>query len=575
MSRAPGTATSAGPPGPAAPSNAPPGPGPGTAAQRSRLGALARGGALNLVGAGISAVTTVALTVVVTRTLVKDDAGAFFALTSLFLLGETVARAGTGTGLVWSLSRMRALGQRDRIAAVLRVALLPVVGLSVLVAVVLAVGAPGFARLVGGATSGATAAVLVLAVLLPVTTLSDSVLAATRGFATMLPTVAVDRIGRPLLQLGLVALAVQGGSAALLVAAWALPWVVSAAVGWWWLSVLRRRAPSGPPTPADRETWTAFWSFTAPRALASVAQLALQRLDIVLISVLIGPAEAAVYTAATRFLVVGQMANQAISTAVQPRLGELLAVEDRPATNALFRTATSWLVLLTWPLYLLCATFGVQLLGLFGRGYDAGAPVILVLAGAMLVATGCGMVDMVLNMAGRTTWNLANAFLALAVNIAVDLVLIPQIGIMGAAIGWAAAIVVNNVLPLAQLSGSLGLHPFGRGTLTAMALSATCFGLLPLAAHLLSDGRPAVVVGVVTIGALLWAAGCWHSREALSLSALRSLGRRRRRGGALRAAPPAAGPDRPADDQPPPEPLPAEHGRHHAPSGDHTTRRTP
>ena len=551
---------------PQAPSGPVPAPRPDAAARRSGLGSLARGGALNLVGAAVSAVTTVGLTVVVTRALAKDDAGAFFALTSVFLLGETVARLGTGTGLVWSLSRMRALDQRDRTGAVLTVALLPVIALSVLVAAVLAVGAEGFAGLVADGTSGAAGAVLVLAVLLPVTTLSDSVFAATRGLATMLPTVALDRIGRPLLQLVLVALVVSSGSPALLVAAWAAPWVVSAAAGWWWLTALRRRAaPATPPAPADRATWTTFWSFTAPRALASVAQLALQRLDIVLISVLIGPAEAAVYTAATRFLVVGQMANQAISTAVQPRLGELLAVEDRAGTNAVFRTATSWLVLLTWPFYLLCAVFGAQFLTVFGSGYDAGAPVVLVLAGAMLVATGCGMVDMVLNMAGRTTWNLANAFLALAVCVAVDLVLIPRIGIVGAAIGWAAAIVVNNVLPLAQLTRHLRLHPFGRGTLTAMVLSGSCFGLLPLAAHLLSDGRTAVVAGAVAAGALLWAAGCWYRRADLQLAALRSIGRRR---GRRRGAP---------SDDPPPAPAgppTPEQGRHRAPTSTDPSRRT-
>lgn len=192
----------------------------------------------------------------------------------------------------------------------------------------------------------------------------------------------------------------------------------------------------------------------------------------------------------------------------------------------------------------------MQVLALFGRGYEAGAPVVLVLAGAMLVATGCGMVDMVLNMAGRTTWNLANAFLALAVDIGVDLVLIPRIGIAGAAVGWAAAIVVNNVLPLAQLTGHLGLHPFSRGTLTAMALSVSCFGLLPLAAHLLAAGRPAVVAGAAACGAVLWAAGCWRWREELSLSALRGL--RRRRGAAPRRAEVPAGAPAAGDHRHPP-----------------------
>ena len=62
----------------------------------------------------------------------------------------------------------------------------------------------------------------------------------------------------------------------------------------------------------------------------------------------------------------------------------------------------------------------------------------MVLAAAMLVATGCGMVDMVLTMAGRTSWNLGNVLLALGVNVGLDLLLIPEHGVLGAAIGLAA-----------------------------------------------------------------------------------------------------------------------------------------
>ena len=56
-----------------------------------------------------------------------------------------------------------------------------------------------------------------------------------------------------------------------------------------------------------------FWRFTAPRALANVAQIALQRVDIVLVAALPGSAAAAIYAVAGRFVVLGQLANQAIS----------------------------------------------------------------------------------------------------------------------------------------------------------------------------------------------------------------------------------------------------------------------
>ena len=91
---------------------------------------IARGGALNLIGAAVTAVTGVLLIIVVTRALPQDEAGIFFALTSVFLLAETVARLGTGTGLVYFIARLRSLGQPDRIRAFQRVALTPVVVLS-------------------------------------------------------------------------------------------------------------------------------------------------------------------------------------------------------------------------------------------------------------------------------------------------------------------------------------------------------------------------------------------------------------------------------------------------------------
>jgi O-antigen/teichoic acid export membrane protein len=502
---------------------------PARGAGGSGMPGIARGGVLNLVGAGITAVTGVLLVVVVTRALPQEQAGVFFALTSLFLLAEMVARLGTGTGLVYFIARLRRLDRAGEIRAVQRVALTPVVLVALLAAAVLLLWTPYFAELLGGDTPGTRAAIVVLALLLPVTTLSDTLLAATRGYATMVPTVALDKVGRPVLQLALVAGAVAGGSLTLLTGAWAAPWALSAVLAWLWLRRLSRGLPAaGSPRPAGA-VWREFWAFTGPRAVNSIAALALQRLDVLLVTVLSGPAAAAVYTAATRFLVAGQLVNQSISTAAQPRLAEVLAVDDRASASTVYRSATAWIVLLTWPLYLLCAVFAEAVLSIFGEGYAAGRPVILVLAAAMLLATACGMVDMLLNMAGRTTWTLANSLVALVVMIVVDLLLIPPLGILGAAIGWAAAIVANNLLPLTQLVLAYGLHPFGRATLSAAALAAVCFGVLPVGARLLAPGNPVVALASVAVASALYVLAVRRWRAALGLPSLRSLrpGRRR------------------------------------------------
>jgi O-antigen/teichoic acid export membrane protein len=285
--------------------------------------------------------------------------------------------------------------------------------------------------------------------------------------------------------------------------------------------VYRAGKPPGVTTRrAERsEVRRAFWRFTGPRAVASVAQLAVQRVDVLLVAALGGLAPAAVYAVAGRFVVLIQFANQGISQSVQPRLAEALAVGDRDTANHLYQTATGWLVLVTWPINLLVMLFAPVYLGLFGDGYRAGSSVVVVLAGAMLVATGCGMVDMVLAMAGRTSWNLLNVLISLVITIGLDVLLIPRYGALGAAIGLACAMVANNVLPLIQVGRAAGLHPFGAGTGAAVVLSVTCFGVLP---RVVTAATGTNVLGLLlTLGLAVpaFCAGAWLLRRPLALAA--------------------------------------------------------
>jgi O-antigen/teichoic acid export membrane protein len=186
-------------------------------------------------------------------------------------------------------------------------------------------------------------------------------------------------------------------------------------------------------------------------------------------------------------------------------------------------------VLLTWPLYLLAITFGPVVLRVFGHSYSAGSGVMVLLGSTMLLASACGQVDVVLTSTGRSALSLANGLIALVVNVGVDLALIPHYGIMGAAIGWAAAIAASNLIPLAQLHHIVRLQPFGAATLIACALTAVSFGAIPLLVRVvLGDAAGPLVVAVAAASAAL-AAGLWRWREQLQLSMI-PLPRVRRRG---------------------------------------------
>ena len=211
---------------------------------------MARGSLLNLVGAAVAGLGTVALTVIIARTFSKAAAGAFFTAMSLFLIVEAVASLGAATGTVYFIARLRSLGQHQRIPEVMRTATRPVAVVSVTAAAILFLLAAPLARLLidgqlghaGAAPAVVTGELRALAIALPFAVMLDTLLGASRGYRVMGPTVLVDRIGRPVLQLAGIGVAAAAGSAALLAPLWALPYVPAACVVWLWFRRIRAAA---------------------------------------------------------------------------------------------------------------------------------------------------------------------------------------------------------------------------------------------------------------------------------------------------------------------------------------------
>jgi O-antigen/teichoic acid export membrane protein len=488
----------------------------------SDMTGLARRGLLSLGGAGVSAVANLLLIVVVARAVDKETAGYLFSTTSLFVVVESLCALGTATGLVYFIARHRALGESRLVRPLLRTALGPVLSVSVVAAVLMFVLAPYVGDLLGTSADEAVLFFRILAPFVVFAVLCDVLIAATQGFQVMTPTVLLEKIGRPVLQLVLLGVALLVGLSWTLPVAWMGPYVVELVLVLVALrGLLRRddRAAAPAETEPPRIDRTAFWVYTAPRGLAAAAQLTLQRLDIVLVAAFLGAAPAAVYTAATRFVVLGQLGNQAVALAVQPKFSELMAHEDIDRTRQVYRTSTAWVLAVTWPVHLLVAMLSPLLMRLFGHGYGDGRPVMVILAMAMLVATGCGMVTMLLLMSGRSRENLFNVVVALVSNLVLNVLLIPRMGIEGAAVAWAAAIVLSNLLPLYQIQRAYGLNPFGPASLRVALLAVACFVALPGLAWLAS-GATGVVVGAVALATVLYAVGLYLLRHVLQLDDL-------------------------------------------------------
>ena len=500
------------------------------------LHALARGGGLNLVGLFASAVLQFVLVVVVTRGLGADGAGIFLEALALFMIVSHSAELGANTGLVRTIPRYRALGRTADVRGALLVALSPVVLVGAVVGAVVFVLAPQIAEVFfHGVDRGDVVAYLrLLAVFIPLASATTVVLAGTRGFGTMVPYVLVQNVGIPAARLVLVVAALAGGLGIFAVGlGWSLPLACALAAALVILLRLVHAAENDAESLGESRPLGAlaadFWAFTAPRALAATLGVTGTWLGILMVGALASTEEAAIYAAASRFVIVGAYALQAVGMAIGPQISALFAEDARERIEHLYRLATWWLMALAWPVYGTMAVFAPFLMGVFGPEFVAGKTALVILSLAMLVNLGTGNVTMVLLMGGKSSWNLFNAVVALTVNVTLNLLLVPPFGASGAAVAWAASLVFVNVAPVFEVRFLLGLRsPFGAGYLLVALATAGTYGGLGLVVRYAFGMSIASFAAFALLATALYAALLWRLRARLQLPELRAALRLRR-----------------------------------------------
>ena len=224
-----------------------------------------------------------------------------------------------------------------------------------------------------------------------------------------------------------------------------------------------------------------FWRFASGRSVAAGVEVALVWLDVLSVGYLISPAAAAIYAAASRFITSGTLGLQAARVAIAPRLSRMFAQQDTQGAQRLHTGASQWIIGTSWPLYLTLAVFAPVVLSIFGTGFEEGAAALTIVALAMLVDMGAGNVQTILLMSGHSGWNMANKVTCIVVNVTLNLILIPHLGIAGAALAWAASISIDNIASAVEVRYLLGISTFHEAGARFVALAAlACFGLIGL-----------------------------------------------------------------------------------------------
>ncbi|MHA7180685.1 lipopolysaccharide biosynthesis protein [Arthrobacter sp. MDB2-24] len=479
---------------------------------------------LAFIGIGFGAVAALATTMIIGRSAGAFAIGGYFQFVAIFSVAATICTFGADTGLVRFLAARRALGQGAEFRPLIRHAIVPVfcaTSLVVLIGIATTVFLQEMDR-----TPSVPEYALASAPFLVLATLMSTMFGALRGLGRVVHFTLLQSVILPLLRLvGILTVIYLGFSVDGLVAAWLAPIVVTVLITF----ILLRRAlqdgdsfTSGVGTSNGRSfslrDGRSFWRFSSARGVSSGLEILLEWIDVLAVALMLGQSAAGVYAVVTRCIRVGQIVDHAVRTVSSPNISASLATGQIEQVKEIFIVSGKVLILLAWPIYLTLLIKAPEVLLVFGSEFDEGATALRVLAVAMLIAVTAGGVQSMLLMGGRSHWQAMNKGVALVIAAILLLLLVPVLGIAGAAMAWATAVLVDCALASYQVAKKMGI----RLPLRQLALPVfivTAFFAAPLCiGNVFSNQEPLSFFAQMLVAALLTSGAVFVLRDKLGLT---------------------------------------------------------
>jgi O-antigen/teichoic acid export membrane protein len=222
-------------------------------------------------------------------------------------------------------------------------------------------------------------------------------------------------------------------------------------------------AKTGRASGVTSEVSGAVLSFSAAAFGIGIMEFFLAQADKVVIGLWLNAREVGIYAMATAIVTFVPVVLQSVNQIFSPTIADLHSRGQTEMLARLFQTLTKWVLGLTLPLATAVVVFAQPLMRVFGKDFESGWPILVVGVVGQLVNCGVGSVGYLLLMSGHQNRLVKIQAVMTVVTVALNLVLIPGLGIMGAALAAATTNVISNVWYLRQVRHSMGISPYNRG----------------------------------------------------------------------------------------------------------------
>ena len=402
------------------------------------------------------------------RQLGMEEFGVYALGITLFNTLILLATTGFDSGTVKFTSERLALGDHPAARRMVAAAWSIAAGLGVLASIALAVAASPLASGIYGKPALASL-LLLFAAAIPFAFTTVLLLSSLQAYQTMRYTVLVKYLWEPLGKWGIAGLALLAG--------WGLAGVVGGFVVTFMASAIFAavalvrvaRLSTRDVVSAQKNDVRALACYCAPLLAANIFGVVAPRMDIMLLGYWASSQDVGLYLVAFQTAAVLALVLGAFDVAFAPIMGQAWARKDLVTIRESYAAVHRMAAMATVPLFVGVIVFQDEILSLFGREIGEGGMALMILALGYLLNAMTGSANTVLLMTGRSRTVLLNTVVYGIALVVGTVLLIPQWGILGAAVSASCALIGLNIIRVWQVWQSHRMLPWTWTVLKPLA----------------------------------------------------------------------------------------------------------
>lgn len=471
---------------------------------------------INFSGSLVGMLLNYALLMIITRFLGPEEYGTFVLAQSIINVSLIFVLFGTPKALDRFIPFYNAAGEQGKIKTLIYGILKLALILSLSVGVICFIGSGFLSRFLFKNPS-LPSVLQIMALSLPMLAFLQIVSSAFIGFKELRYQVYIRQLALPLLKVGFgVTVFILGYKLLGWTWAYVFSLVGSSVLAFWFfkrriscmLSKVNKKAIS------FREIVSYSW----PLSVNNIILIFLGQVGFLFLGYFRPSAEIGVYRIYIYLVSFLGLVLSSFAQIYKPVISELISKGKLEEVGRIYKRVSKWIFLINSLGFLVTVLFGPPIIKiLFTKSYLVAPTALLILAAGSFLNSSFGPEGMTIEAFGNTKLSMLNAVIMLGINLALSYLLIPQYGIIGAAIATASSVTFGGLAGVIEIYLLYHLQPYTLQHLKYIVIAVTAGTAIYAITRSFTSLGVIGLLGFILLLMVMYLIGLYFSRSLDSL----------------------------------------------------------